>query len=114
MIQSGGHCVIVGQVLTIYCQEWIINITFVLMHPSQQFGLDINCSLSRVVLAQRSGARYEVINPKLGITIFDTIFSLLILHILGNAQTGQFHLGLDVGEDPFSRASNTSLNISIQ
>jgi hypothetical protein len=57
---------------------------------------------------------YEVINPKLGVTIFDTVFSLLILYILGNAQTGQFHLGLDVGEDPFSRAGNTSLNISIQ
>jgi hypothetical protein len=63
-----------------------------------------------MALAQCSGARYEVINPELGVTIFDTIFSLLILYILGDTQTGQFHLGLDVGEDSFSRASNTSLN----
>jgi len=56
MIQSGGHCIIIGQVLTIYCQEWIINVTFVLMHPGLQFGLDINCSSSRVALVQHSGA----------------------------------------------------------
>ena len=108
-----GGCAIIRQVLTIQCQKWIIDTTFVLVHPDQQFGLDINCSPFRVVLAQCSSTSYKVINPELGITIFDTILGLLILYILGNTQTGQFDLGLDIQEDPFSGTSNTSLDISI-
>jgi hypothetical protein len=84
------------------------------MHPGQQFSLNIDCSLFRVVFAQCSGACYEIINPELGVTIFDAIFSLLILYILSDIQTSQFHLELDIREYSFSRASDTSLNISIQ
>ena len=80
------------------------------MHPGQQFSLNISCSPFRVGVAQCSSMSYKLIDPELGVSIFDTILSLLILYILGDTQTGQFHLGLDVGEDPFSRASNTSLN----
>ena len=84
------------------------------MHPGQQFGLDINCSPFGVILAQCSCTSYKVIDPELSVTIFNTILSLLILYILGNTQTGQFDLELDIRKGPFSRASNTSLEISIQ
>jgi hypothetical protein len=75
--------------LTIQCQKRIIDITFILMYPSQQFSLDINCSPSRMILVQCSSTRsYKIINPELSVTIFDTILSLLILYILGDTQTG--------------------------
>jgi len=80
--------VFTGWVLTIQCQKWIIDITLILTHPGQQFSLDISCSPSRVVLAQCSSTSYKIINPELGIAIFDTILSLLILYILSNTQTG--------------------------
>jgi hypothetical protein len=41
-----------------------------------------------VVLAQYSHTSYKVVNPKLGVSIFDAILSLLILYILGDTQTG--------------------------
>ena len=58
------------------------------MHPGQQFSLNINCCPPRMVFAQCSSMSYKVINPELGIAIFDTILSLLILYILGNTKTG--------------------------
>ena len=67
-----------------------------------------------MVLAQYSCTSYKVINPELGVTIFDAILSLLILYILSDTQTGQFNLGLDIYEDPFCRTSDASLGISIQ
>src|SRR6266705_2738591 len=103
----GDDRVFIGQILTIQCQKWIIDITFILMHPGQQFSLNINCCLPRVVFAQYSSTSYKVINPELSVTIFDTILSLLVLYILGNTQTGQFNLGLDIQEDPLGRTRNT-------
>lgn len=90
--QTAAGLSIIRRVLTIQCQKWIINITFILMHPSQQFSLDINCSPFRVVLAQCSSSSYKVIDPELGVTIFDTILSLLILYILSDTETCQFNL----------------------
>ena len=84
------------------------------MYPGQQFGLNIKRSPFRVAFAQGSGTSYKLIDPELGVSIFDTILSLLILYILGDTQTGQFDLRLDIRKDPFSRTSNTSLNISNQ
>ena len=55
---------------------------------------------------------YKVINPELGVSIFDTILSLLILYILGDTQTRQFNLGFDIQEDPFCGTSNAGLDIS--
>ena len=61
---------------------------------------------------QYSRMSYKVVNPELGVHIFDTILSLLVLYILGDTQTGQFNLGFDIQEDPFCRVSNTGLDIS--
>jgi hypothetical protein len=84
------------------------------MYPDQQFGLDIKCSPFRVVLAQYLCTSYKVINPELSVSIFDAILSLLILYILGDTQTGQFNLVLDIYEGLFCRTGDASLNISIQ
>ena len=65
-----------------------------------------------MVLAQYSRTSYKVVNPELGIGVFDTILSLLVLYILGDTQTGQFNLGFDIREDPFCGTSNTGLDIS--
>jgi hypothetical protein len=62
------------------------------MHPGEQFCLDISCSSFRVVLAQYSGTCYKVVDPELGVTVFNAILRLLNLYTLGNAQTGQFNL----------------------
>lgn len=80
-----------------------------LLYPGQQFALYISCSPFRVVLAQCSCARYKGINPVLGISVFDTVLGLLILDILGNTQTGQFNLILDIRKDTFSRTGGSRL-----
>jgi len=85
---SSDRTFILGQALTIQCQKWIIYVTLIIMHPGQQFGLNISHSPSRMILAQCSGTSYKFINPKLSITVFDTVLSLQILYILGNTQTG--------------------------
>jgi hypothetical protein len=84
------------------------------MHPGQQFSLNISCSPFRVGVAQCSSTSYKLIDPELGVSIFDTILSLLILYILGDTQTGQFDLRLNICEDPFSRTRNAGLDISTQ
>ena len=112
-LKSDGDSKIDRKVLTIQLQKWIINVTFMLLHPGEQFALNIDCSPSRVFLAQCSCSIYQVINPILGVSIFDTSLCLLILHILGDTQTGQFHLVLDIQDDFFSRTSVARLDISV-
>ena len=101
------------EVLTIQLQKWIINVTFMLLHPGEQFALNISRSPSRVFLAQCSCSSYQVINPILGVSIFDTRLGLLILHMLCNTQTGQLDLVLDLRDNLFGRTSITRLDISL-
>ena len=111
--KSDGDSKINREVLTIQLQKWIINLTFVFLHPGEQFALNISRSPFRMFLAQCTCSIYQVINPILGISIFDASLCLLILHILGNTQTGQLDLVLDIQDDLFSRTSITRLDISI-
>ena len=111
LLKSDSNCVIRREVLTVQLQKWIINLTFMLLHPGEQFALDINRSPSRVFLAQCSCSLYQVINPILGVSIFDTSFSLLVFHILGNTQTGQLDLVLNLQDGLFCRSSTARLDI---
>ena len=101
------------KVLTIQLQKWIINLTFMLLNPSEQFALNISCRPSRVFLVQCSCSIYQVINPILRVSIFDTSLSLLVLHMLGDTQTGQLDLVLDIQDDFFSRTSVARLDIAV-
>ena len=80
--------------LTSQCQKWVIYIALVFINPGQQLLLNISCSPFRMVLAQLSCATYEVINPVLGIGIFDAVLGLLILYSLCDTQASQFNLVL--------------------
>ncbi len=98
---------------TVQPQEWIIYVVFVIVHPSQQFRLDIDRRPFWVVFTQQSSASYKFIDPVLGIRIFGTTICLLVLYILGYTQTSQFHLILDFLECLRPRTRNTGLWIFI-
>jgi hypothetical protein len=66
-----------------------------------------------VFLAQILCLIYQVINSILGVSILDTSFSLLMLHMLGDTQTGQLSLVLNIQGNLFSRTRITRLDISI-
>ena len=99
--------------LTIQLQERVINFTFMLLYPGEQFNLNINRSPSRMFLVQCSCSIYQVIDPILGVSIFNTRLGLLTLHMLGNTQTGQLDLVLDIRQNLFGRTSLTRLDISL-
>src|ERR1700761_7499546 len=64
--KSDGDSKIDREVLTIQLQKWIINLTFVFLHPGEQFTLNISRSPFRMFLAQCMCSIYQVINPILG------------------------------------------------
>ena len=81
------------------------------MHPDQQCVLNFSRTLLRVVLAQCSCATYKVVNPVLGISIFDASVGLLILYRLCDTQTSQFNLMLDFFQDFIARSKSSRLYI---
>jgi len=112
-IKSDDDRKIDKKVLTIQLQKWIINLTFMLLNPDEQFALNISCRPFRVFLVQCSCLIYQVINPILCVSIFDTSLSLLVLHMLSDTQTDQLDLVLDIQDDFFSRTSIARLDISV-
>ena len=94
---------------TVQPQEWVVYVVFVIVHPSQQFCLDIDRHPFWVVFAQQSSTSYKFIDPILCICIFGTTICLLILYVLRYTQTSQFNLFLDFFQCFCPRTRNAGL-----